>query len=127
MPRRASSAMARENAPDGRNSERGGVILLGLFLAAPEAMWAQLVQPASGVQWRDMMHAPKRPNYGTRYTWDTGSSSLVGAPEAADDIVREESGEEWWYSHCNLYDGNGEFIGFATAGVALAAPRAVLW
>ncbi len=31
-------------------------------------------------------------------------------------MTREESGEDWWYAHCNLYDGAGEHIGYATAG-----------
>ncbi len=29
---------------------------------------------------------------------------------------REDSGEDWWYAHCNLYDGNGTHIGYAAAG-----------
>jgi len=75
---------------------------------------AQLQQPPPAVRWRDFMHAPFRPNYGSRYTWD--GTTLVENVETGGAISRDESSEDWWYSHCNLYDENDEHIGYAAAG-----------
>ncbi|MBK9148229.1 MAG: T9SS type A sorting domain-containing protein [Flavobacteriales bacterium] len=60
------------------------------------------------------MHPPFRPDYGSRYTWI--GNTLVEGPESGGAISREESSEDWWYSHCNLYDENGQQIGYAAAG-----------
>lgn len=74
------------------------------------------LRPAPGVHWRDIMRAPYRPTYGTRYTWNSGTQQLVPSPETGGDIYREESGEEWWYAHCNVHDAQGQLIGIAAAG-----------
>lgn len=38
------------------------------------------------------------------------------APSTGQMMDREDSGEDWWYAHCNLYDGSGTHIGYAAAG-----------
>jgi hypothetical protein len=37
-------------------------------------------------------------------------------PSTGQLMDREDSGEDWWFAHCNLYDATGTHIGYAAAG-----------
>lgn len=39
--------------------------------------------------------------------------STTGLPQS-----RSESGEDWWYDHKNVFDGNGTHTGYIAAGFA---------
>ena len=88
---------------------------LSFALFASGTMVAQL-QPAPGVEWKEEYWAENWPGFGTIMEWNTGLSDYVPqVPQPAGLITQDESGEDWHYAHCNLYEA-GEHVGYITVG-----------
>ena len=73
-------------------------------------------QSSPSAQWRNITSAPLKPSYGFQYEWngsDWDSVPSVNVPQSP-----EESGEEWWYGHCNVKDSEGNVVAYAAVGYA---------
>src|SRR5690606_14569044 len=73
--------------------------------------------PGPAVEWRNIMPAPQLPGWGTLYEWDANSQAMIpDVQNPTGPMLREDGGEDWWYAHCNITDGLGIVVGYATAG-----------
>lgn len=69
------------------------------------------------VEWRDIMVPTFTSPWGKHYSWDQGLMNYVPSQvTSSTPITPATSGEDWWYAHCNLYDGSNNLIGYAAAG-----------
>jgi hypothetical protein len=59
-------------------------------------LYPSKAQIAPGIEWRQVNHSPKGLN---------GQNQSI-----------EQSGEEWWYSHKNVYDASGKHTSYVTVG-----------
>jgi hypothetical protein len=71
-------------------------------------------QVAPAVEWRSVDWSDDRPTTGQYFTWDGTDWIPDNTPQPADQ-EREESGEEWWFGVCNMYE-HGQHIGYLTTG-----------
>lgn len=95
-------------------------LILSLFLCLISFAGNCQTEFPPDVQWGTMMNPPRRPNWGTNYIWngDIPATYTPSPVTAGIEQTAEESGEDWWYSHCNIYDSTGVQIGYAAAGYA---------
>ncbi|MCC6841064.1 MAG: hypothetical protein IT230_12985 [Flavobacteriales bacterium] len=78
------------------------------------------------MEWRSVAWLDSKPPYGTTHTY-------TGVTQAGNDITavhytqtpctgsptgQDESSEDWWYAHTNVYDAAHNLIGYAAAGYA---------
>lgn len=76
-------------------------------------------QNTAQVDWSNIMAVPVKPNYGYLHTnYDPIQEQFTLVPSTGGAQTPEESGEEWWYAHCNVKDAVGNVIGYAAAGYA---------
>jgi hypothetical protein len=93
-----------------------------LGIGAPRS----LAQGSIGPDWTNIMAAPRLPDYGYKHVnYDPSDPNNTGRDfelqaSIGGDQAREDSAEEWWYSHCNIKDGNGEVVAYAAVGYAAA-------
>lgn len=94
----------------------GGVFLVGALWGAPEGVFGQ-----GTVVWQKIQPAIEQPA-GTVWTYNAGSAS-VGFPAYTQtttttptSIAPEMSGNDWWQSHENVYDANGQLIAIVACG-----------
>lgn len=68
------------------------------------------------MEWESNWFWDEWPSTGLTYDWDTGTNSFVPAsPQPSGTHGRDESSEDWWYSHTNVYQG-GLHVGYAACG-----------
>lgn len=99
-----------------------GFSLIGLL---PVTSLAQSPPPA--VQWRSVAWLDKKPTYGmlntlTGITYDTNNANNITGVQYAQTpctggtTTQDESSEDWWYGHVNVYDANHHLLGYAAYG-----------
>lgn len=77
------------------------------------------------VLWQSIQPAPQRPA-GTVWSYvngsvDTGLPQYTPSTQGLTSISAEESGRDWWASHENVYDEEGELIGIVACGWSFPA------
>ena len=85
--------------------------------------------PAQAVEWRSVSWLDNKPPFGTTHTLTNvvhdpnDPNNITGVtyaqtPCTGNPTSQDESAEDWWYAHTNVYDAAHNLIGYAAAGYA---------